>query len=202
MFRSLVGLDAAAVEQAFTAFVHKHPRLSSQQLRFLHLLQNHIAQNGGIELERLYEPPFTTIHAESIDGLFPEPGDVDELLAILSVFDSKRPRRPTGPHEPSIMSTLTTQQKSDIDKLWTEFWTGGITNPLTVIEQISFLMFARLLDIVETTGERKAERTQASRSRVGSTGRTSHAAGRTSSRRAPTRCCASCATRSSRTSAS
>lgn len=56
------------------------------------------------------------------------------------------------------MSTLTTQQKSDIDKLWTEFWTGGITNPLTVIEQISFLMFSRLLDVMETTGERKAER--------------------------------------------
>ena len=58
------------------------------------------------------------------------------------------------------MSTLTTQQKSAIDKLWTEFWTGGITNPLTVIEQISFLMFARLLDIMETTGERRAERTK------------------------------------------
>lgn len=56
------------------------------------------------------------------------------------------------------MSTLTTQQKSDIDRLWTEFWTGGITNPLTVIEQISFLMFARLLDVRETTEERKAER--------------------------------------------
>jgi type I restriction enzyme M protein len=56
------------------------------------------------------------------------------------------------------MSTLTTQQKNDIEKLWTEFWTGGITNPLTVIEQISFLMFARLLDVMETTGERKAER--------------------------------------------
>jgi len=54
----------------------------------------------------------------------------------------------------SIMSTLTTQLKSDIDKLWTEFWTGGITNPLTAIEQISFLMFARLLDVMETTGER------------------------------------------------
>ena len=55
------------------------------------------------------------------------------------------------------MSTLTTQLKSDIDKLWTEFWTGGITNPLTVIEQISFLMFARLLDVRET-GERRATR--------------------------------------------
>jgi len=58
------------------------------------------------------------------------------------------------------MSTLTSQQKSEINKLWEEFWTGGITNPLTVIEQISFLMFARLLDVMETTGERKAERTK------------------------------------------
>ena len=36
-----------------------------------------------------------------------------------------------------------------------EFWTGGITNPLTVIEQISFLMFSRLLDIAETTAEKR-----------------------------------------------
>lgn len=58
------------------------------------------------------------------------------------------------------MSTLATQQKNAINKLWEEFWTGGISNPLTVIEQISFLMFARLLDVMETTGERKAERTK------------------------------------------
>jgi type I restriction enzyme R subunit len=90
VFRGLVGLDATAVEQAFTDFVHKHPRLSSQQLRFLQVLQNYIALNGGIELERLYEPPFTTIHAESMDGIFTNPGDVDELLAILSVFEPKR----------------------------------------------------------------------------------------------------------------
>ena len=49
--------------------------------------------------------------------------------------------------------------KSQVDKLWTEFWTGGITNPLMVIEQISFLMFARLLDIRETREEKKAKRT-------------------------------------------
>ena len=132
-------------------FVHKHPRLSAQQLRFLQVLQNYIAQNGGIEIERLYEPPFTTIHAESVDGIFTDPSDVDDLLAIVNAFRIQAA---------GIMSTLTTQQKGDIDKLWTEFWTGGITNPLTVIEQISFLMFARLLDVMETTGERKAERTK------------------------------------------
>lgn len=58
------------------------------------------------------------------------------------------------------MSTLTTQQKSQIDRLWAEFWTGGIANPLTVIEQISFLMFARLLDVTETRNEKKAEKTR------------------------------------------
>jgi type I restriction enzyme M protein len=51
-----------------------------------------------------------------------------------------------------------TQLKSQIDRLWMEFWTGGITNPLTVIEQISFLMFARLLDIAEAREEKIASR--------------------------------------------
>ena len=58
------------------------------------------------------------------------------------------------------MSSLTTQLKSDIDKLWTEFWTGGIANPLTVIEQISFLMFSRLLDVKELQGELRAQKTK------------------------------------------
>lgn len=55
---------------------------------------------------------------------------------------------------------ITGELRNSIDKLWTEFWTGGITNPLTVIEQISFLMFSRLLDIQETREEKKAQRTK------------------------------------------
>ncbi|MEY8240440.1 MAG: class I SAM-dependent DNA methyltransferase [Cycloclasticus sp.] len=53
---------------------------------------------------------------------------------------------------------LTGQLKSDIDKLWEKFWTGGVTNPLTVIEQISYLMFARMLDMQEEQAERIASR--------------------------------------------
>ncbi len=53
---------------------------------------------------------------------------------------------------------LTGQIRNDIDKLWEKFWTGGITNPLTVIEQISYLMFARMLDMQEEIAERKAAR--------------------------------------------
>lgn len=55
---------------------------------------------------------------------------------------------------------ITGKLKGEIDKLWEEFWTGGITNPLTVIEQISFLMFARLLDVEETRRERQTHRTK------------------------------------------
>lgn len=54
---------------------------------------------------------------------------------------------------------ITGSLKSNIDKLWEEFWTGGITNPLTVIEQITFLMYARLLDMNETSDEKKSQRT-------------------------------------------
>jgi len=53
-----------------------------------------------------------------------------------------------------------------VDKLWTQFWTGGIANPLTVIEQITFLMFARLLDATEARNENRARRTNKSFRRI------------------------------------
>ena len=46
-----------------------------------------------------------------------------------------------------------------IDELWLAFHSGGITNPITVIEQISFLIFSRLLDLTESRNEKKALRT-------------------------------------------
>jgi len=49
--------------------------------------------------------------------------------------------------------------KSKIDKLWLDFHSGGITNPLTVIEQISFLLFARMLDMREMAAEKRDART-------------------------------------------
>lgn len=56
-----------------------------------------------------------------------------------------------------------TQREKDImsklDDLWLDFHSGGITNPITVIEQISYLIFARLLDITETRHEVIAKRT-------------------------------------------
>ena len=50
---------------------------------------------------------------------------------------------------------ITGELKSKIDKLWEEFWVGGITNPLTVIEQITYLMYSRMLDTMESKDEQK-----------------------------------------------
>ncbi|MBW8190292.1 type I restriction-modification system subunit M [Neiella marina] len=57
---------------------------------------------------------------------------------------------------------LTGQIRNDIDQLWEKFWTGGVTNPLTVIEQISYLMFARMLDERETQKEHQFNTMKAS----------------------------------------
>ena len=36
--------------------------------------------------------------------------------------------------------------KSQVDKVWDAFWSGGVSNPLTVIEQITYLLFAKRLE--------------------------------------------------------
>lgn len=41
---------------------------------------------------------------------------------------------------------ITGELKNKVDKLWEIFWTGGLTNLLDVIEQITYLMFIRDLD--------------------------------------------------------
>jgi type I restriction enzyme R subunit len=83
--RSVIGMDAQTVHKRFTQFVQEHANLASHQIKFLDLLQNHIAKYGSIEVERLYEPPFTLIHTDSLDGLFDEPL-ADELLNIIGSF--------------------------------------------------------------------------------------------------------------------
>ena len=48
---------------------------------------------------------------------------------------------------------ITGEIKNKVDKIWTDIWAGGITNPLTVIEQLTYLMFIRSLDEKETETE-------------------------------------------------
>ena len=51
---------------------------------------------------------------------------------------------------------ITGELKSKIDRVWDAFWSGGISNPLEVIEQITYLLFIRRLDDIQTLAEKKA----------------------------------------------
>ncbi|MEY8238881.1 MAG: class I SAM-dependent DNA methyltransferase [Cycloclasticus sp.] len=54
---------------------------------------------------------------------------------------------------------LTGKIRSQIDQVWEMFWTGGVANPISVIEQISYLLFIRRLDQLQKTAERKSQAT-------------------------------------------
>ena len=52
---------------------------------------------------------------------------------------------------------ITGELKNRIDSLWEIFWTGGLTNPLDVIEQITYLMFIRDLDDSDNLRAKESE---------------------------------------------
>jgi type I restriction enzyme M protein len=54
---------------------------------------------------------------------------------------------------------LTGDLRNKIDQVWNAFWSGGISNPLEVIEQITYLMFIRRLDTLQANKENRARRT-------------------------------------------
>ncbi len=93
IIRTIVGMDDEAVEEHFKEFRAKH-NLNANQLRFMSLLKAHIAKYGSIEIDKLYEPPFTGIDSDGVDGVFPNEEDVDALLEILAAFT---PEQATAP---------------------------------------------------------------------------------------------------------
>ena len=84
--RSIIGLDAEAVDRAFTNFAHTH-NLTAKQQQFIRMLQNLIQANGGLEIDRLWEDPFTTLSADGIDGVFADDAAINELLEIIARFN-------------------------------------------------------------------------------------------------------------------
>jgi type I restriction enzyme M protein len=53
---------------------------------------------------------------------------------------------------------LTGELRNQIDQIWNAFWSGGIANPLEVIEQITYLLFIKRLDDLHTLEENKSTR--------------------------------------------
>ena len=53
---------------------------------------------------------------------------------------------------------ITGAVRNQIDAIWDAFWSGGISNPLEVIEQITYLLFLKRLDELQTLEENKSTR--------------------------------------------
>lgn len=66
----------------------------------------------------------------------------------------------TGHPVATVTPVITGDLKNKIDRVWDAFWSGGISNPLEVIEQITYLFFIRRLDDAQTLAEKKARTTK------------------------------------------
>ncbi len=80
LVRNIIGLDRRAAKKAFSDFMASG-HLSADQIRFIGQIIDHLAQNGVMKLEALYEPPFTDMHYEGIDGILPE--QADKVVSII-----------------------------------------------------------------------------------------------------------------------
>jgi type I restriction enzyme M protein len=59
----------------------------------------------------------------------------------------------------SRRETVTGELKSQIDSVWNDIWSGGVSIPLEVMEQLTYLLFIKALDERQTLAENKANRT-------------------------------------------
>lgn len=89
--RAIVGMDAEAVKERFAVFFHRHPSLGSMQIAFLNLLQKHIQAYGPVQLEHLYEAPFTHLSADGPDGIFTSEEQMQDLVSVLESLTEPTP---------------------------------------------------------------------------------------------------------------
>ncbi|HEU4602791.1 MAG TPA: type I restriction-modification enzyme R subunit C-terminal domain-containing protein [Steroidobacteraceae bacterium] len=79
--RSLVGLDREAAQKLFGAFLAGRT-LNSNQIEFIDLIIDYLAQHETIDVGRLYESPFTDFSPRGVEGVFTA-ADSQELMRVL-----------------------------------------------------------------------------------------------------------------------
>lgn len=87
ILRTIVGMDKNAIEHSFTEFVQQiHTHINAKQQRFIGMLKNYLIRNGSIQIEQLYDAPFTQIHDMGLDGVFSEQ-QADVIEQFIKQFD-------------------------------------------------------------------------------------------------------------------
>ncbi|MHA6779622.1 type I restriction endonuclease subunit R [Pseudonocardia saturnea] len=84
--RSLVGLDRASAAEAFGSF-QQGKSLNSAQLRFVNEIVDYLAHNGRIEVDMLYQPPFTSLAPGGPEDLFVEI-DIDAMTETMHAVNA------------------------------------------------------------------------------------------------------------------
>ncbi|HTN99791.1 MAG TPA: type I restriction-modification enzyme R subunit C-terminal domain-containing protein, partial [Microthrixaceae bacterium] len=79
--RSLVGMDRSAAKDAFAEFLDEG-RYNANQIEYVNMVIDHLADAGTIEPRRFYESPYTDVAPEGPDGLF-EVADVARLINLV-----------------------------------------------------------------------------------------------------------------------
>ena len=83
--RQIVGLDRNAAKAAFSKYL-EGGNFSANQIRFVENIIDYLTQNGVMNPGLLYEPPFTDIHDEGLDGVFND-DQADEIVALVRLFN-------------------------------------------------------------------------------------------------------------------
>ena len=84
--RRLVGLDRNAAMEAFGDFLDTS-KYNSSQIRFVEMVINQLTANGEMDAGQLYEAPYTSVHYEGIEGVFPGK-DGDALISVVTQLSS------------------------------------------------------------------------------------------------------------------
>ncbi|NEQ63423.1 MAG: heavy metal transporter, partial [Moorea sp. SIO4A1] len=83
--RKIVGLDRNAAKEAFSKYLQV-TNFSANQIRFVETIIDYLTQNGVMDPGLLYEPPFTDLHYEGLDGVFNE-DDADLIITTVRSFN-------------------------------------------------------------------------------------------------------------------
>ncbi|MEM9509654.1 MAG: type I restriction-modification enzyme R subunit C-terminal domain-containing protein [Cyanobacteria bacterium P01_E01_bin.35] len=83
--REIVGLDRHAAKAAFARYLEVS-NFSANQIRFVEIIIDYLTQYGIMNPGLLYEPPFTDIHDEELDGVFND-DDADSLVSLVQLFN-------------------------------------------------------------------------------------------------------------------
>jgi len=80
MIRKIVGLNPLAAKSVFADFINQY-QLNDKQIQFINRVIDHLTHNGIVEIEELFQQPFTHLHQSGVVGLFPnQANEIRDLL--------------------------------------------------------------------------------------------------------------------------